>query len=206
MVFRSANGIFEPIWNRRYIDHVQISVAETLGVEGRGGYYDRSGVLRDMIQNHMFQLLALVAMEPPSRLQGEGVRNEKVKVLESIQPLTPEDVIHSTVRGQYAGYRNEPNVDPQSKTETYAALKLHIDNWRWAGVPFYLRSGKRMGSRAQSWASASMGRIATADRAGASPASAPARVRTAAAASTRARSTSGRPNTLGPDDDIDPVR
>jgi glucose-6-phosphate 1-dehydrogenase len=158
LVFRFGNGVFEPIWNRRYIDHVQMTVAEDLGVEGRGGYYDTAGVMRDMIQNHMFQLLALVAMEPPISFQGEGVRNEKVKVLDAIRPMQPEQILANTVRGQYGegtihdqrvpAYRNEPKVPPQSKTETYAAVKLQVDNWRWAGVPFYLRSGKRMARRA----------------------------------------------------------
>jgi len=157
MVFRFANGMFEPIWNRRYIDHVQLTVAEELGVEGRGAYYDQTGVLRDMIQNHMFQLLSLVAMEPPSTLGGEAVRNEKVKVLEAIRPLQGEDVLTRAVRGQYGpgiidgqrvpGYRSEPNVSPNSRTETFAALKLQVENWRWAGVPFYLRSGKRLPRR-----------------------------------------------------------
>jgi glucose-6-phosphate 1-dehydrogenase len=158
LVFRFGNGVFEPVWNRRYIDHVQICVAEELGVEGRGGYYDQAGVLRDMIQNHMFQLLALVAMEPPSSFHGEGVRNEKSKVLESIRPMQPEEILANSVRGQYGdgtqngapvrAYRSEPNVAPNSKTDTFAALKLQVDNWRWAGVPFYLRSGKRMARRA----------------------------------------------------------
>jgi glucose-6-phosphate 1-dehydrogenase len=158
LVFRFGNGVFEPIWNRRYIDHVQMTVAEELGVEGRGGYYDEAGVLRDMIQNHMFQLLALVAMEPPSSFHGEAVRNEKSKVLEAIRPMQPEEILANSVRGQYGdgqrggvplvAYRSEPNVAPNSKTETYAALKLQVENWRWAGVPFYLRSGKRMARRA----------------------------------------------------------
>jgi glucose-6-phosphate 1-dehydrogenase len=158
LVFRFGNGVFEPIWNRRYIDHVQMTVAEELGVEGRGAFYDEAGVMRDMIQNHMFQLLALVAMEPPISFQGEGVRNEKVKVLEAIRPMQPEQILQNTVRGQYGegkvggqrvpAYRNEPKVPPQSKTETYAAVKLQVDNWRWAGVPFYLRSGKRLARRA----------------------------------------------------------
>jgi glucose-6-phosphate 1-dehydrogenase len=158
LVFRFGNGVFEPIWNRRYIDHVQMTVAEELGVEGRGAFYDQAGIMRDMIQNHMFQLLALVAMEPPISFQGEGVRNEKVKVLEAIRPMQPEQILANTVRGQYGegtvrgqrvpAYRHEPKVPPQSKTETYAAVKLQVDNWRWAGVPFYLRSGKRLARRA----------------------------------------------------------
>jgi len=157
LVFRFGNGIFEPVWNRRYIDHVQITVAEQVGVEGRGAYYEEAGVLRDMMQNHMFMLMALVAMEPPSSIKGDAVRNEKVKVLESIRPMCPEEVIQRTVRGQYGAgiigdkslpaYRSEPKGSPNSQTETYAAMKLDIDNWRWAGVPFYLRSGKRLKTR-----------------------------------------------------------
>ena len=157
MVFRFANGIFEPIWNRRYIDHVQITVAEELGVEKRAGYYEEAGALRDMVPNHLFQLLSLTAMEPPISFEADAVRNEKSKVLRAIAPMSPEEVLQRTVRGQYgpgtvdqekvAGYREEPGVDPASATETFVALKLHIDNWRWADVPFYLRTGKRLGKR-----------------------------------------------------------
>jgi glucose-6-phosphate 1-dehydrogenase len=154
MVFRFANMIFEPNWNRRYVDSVQITVAESLGVESRGGYLDHYGVLRDMVQNHMLSVLSLIAMEPPSSISGDAVRNEKVKVLEAIRPMEPEDVIENCVRGQYGpgvingqqvpGYREEPSVNPQSNTETYAALRLFVENWRWADVPFYLRTGKRL--------------------------------------------------------------
>jgi len=157
LVFRFANGVFEPIWNRRYIDHVQLMVAETVGVEDRGNYYETAGVLRDVIQNHMFQLLALVAMEPPISFEADAVRDEKVKVLHAIRPMRPEEILRRTVRGQYGegdvggkkavGYRGEPKVSPTSTTETYAAMKLYVENWRWAGVPFYLRSGKRLARR-----------------------------------------------------------
>jgi glucose-6-phosphate 1-dehydrogenase len=157
MVFRFANGIFEPIWNRRYVDHVQITVAETLGVEKRGGYYDKSGAMRDMVPNHIFQLISLVAMEPPVSFQADAVRDEQAKVLRAIQPMSPEDVLSRTVRGQYAAgqvggrmlpdYRSEPNVAPESATETYVAMKLGIDNWRWTDVPFYLRVGKALSAR-----------------------------------------------------------
>ena len=149
--------MFEPIWNRRYIDHVQITVAESIGVEGRGSFYETAGAFRDVMQNHMFMLLALVAMEPPTSLSGEAVRNEKVKLLESMRLLKAEEVLQGTVRGQYGpglvdgkktpGYREEPNVLPTSTVETFAAMKLAVDNWRWAGVPFYLRSGKRLPRR-----------------------------------------------------------
>ena len=157
MVFRFANGIFEPVWNRRYIDHVQITVAEAVGVEGRGSYYETAGALRDMVQNHLFQLLALTAMEPPNSFDADRIRDERVKVLRAIRPLTPEAVARDVVRGQYVagevdgapvvGYRDEPTVDRRSATETYVALKLLVDNWRWADVPFYLRTGKRLPSR-----------------------------------------------------------
>ncbi len=157
MAFRFGNGIFEPIWNRRYIDHVQITVAETVGVENRAAYYDSAGALRDMVQNHMFQLLALTAMEPPFSFEADAVRNERVKVLHAIHRLTPDEVRRSVVRGQYAasstggdttvGYPSEPGVAPGSNTETYFAAKVLVDNWRWAGVPFYLRTGKRLPRR-----------------------------------------------------------
>ena len=154
MVFRFGNSTFEPIWNRRYIEYVQITVAEELGVELRGGYYDHSGVVRDMVQNHILSVLSLIAMEPPSSISGDSVRNEKVKVLEAIRPMEPEEVIANTVRGQYGpgaidgkgvpAYRTEPDVNPQSNTETFVAMKLEVENWRWAEVPFFIRSGKRL--------------------------------------------------------------
>lgn len=158
LIFRFGNGLFEPVWNHRYIDHVQITVAEKVGVEDRGGYYEGAGALRDMIQNHLFQLLAMVAIEPPVSFAADAVRDEKSKVLRAIQPLTAEDVLSYAVRGQYGfgqgadpamiAYRSEPRVASDSKTETFAALKLTIDNWRWAEVPFYLRTGKRLPERA----------------------------------------------------------
>jgi glucose-6-phosphate 1-dehydrogenase len=154
MALRFANMIFEPIWDRRYIDSVQITAAETLGVELRGGYYDNAGALRDMIQNHVMNLLALVAMEPPVNSDADSIRNEKFKVLSAIRPIADDQVFEAAARGQYGpgtvdgkqvpGYREEQDVDPNSNTETFAAVKLHIDNWRWAGVPIYLRSGKRL--------------------------------------------------------------
>jgi glucose-6-phosphate 1-dehydrogenase len=158
LVLRLGNGIFEPLWNNRYVDHVQISVAEAVGVEGRANYFERAGVLRDMLQNHMLQLLTLTAMEPPSRFEADAVRDEKAKVLRALTPLTRSDIATTTVRAQYAagavagaavpGYREEPGIDRESQTETYLAAKLEIDNWRWAGVPFYVRSGKRLAKRA----------------------------------------------------------
>ena len=157
MVLRLANGIFEPIWNRDHIDHVQITVAETVGVERRAKFYEATGALRDMVPNHIFQLLSIVAMEVPTSFDADAVRSEKVKVLDSVRPLTPDMVLQDTVRGQYAaglinekqvkGYRDEVKVSADSDTEPYVALKLSIDNWRWAGVPFYLRTGKRLPER-----------------------------------------------------------
>jgi glucose-6-phosphate 1-dehydrogenase len=147
LVLRFANTIFEPVWNRNYIDHVQITVAEEVDVGKRAGYYDKAGVLRDMFQNHLLQLLMITAMEPPVRYEADAIRNEKVKVLHAIRPLTPEDVATSTVRGQYAGYTAAKDVPTDSRTATFAAIKLSIDNWRWQGVPFYLRSGKAMSCR-----------------------------------------------------------
>ena len=154
LAFRFANGIFEPIWNRRYIDHVQISVAETVGVEKRGSYYDQAGALRDMVPNHIMQLITLTAMEPPVSFRADAVRDEQAKILHAIQPISSEEVLSRTVRGQYgegviggqrvAAYRAEPGVPPDSRTETFVAMKLLIDNWRWADVPFYLRTGKRL--------------------------------------------------------------
>jgi len=158
LILRLGNGFFEPLWNNRYVDHVQITVAETVGVEQRAAYYEQAGVSRDILQNHLMQLLSLTAMEPPARFDADSVRDEKVKVLRAVRPLDPDDVALRAIRGQYArgavagtpvsGYREEPGVAPESETETYLAVRLDVDNWRWAGVPFYLRSGKRLAKRA----------------------------------------------------------
>lgn len=157
LVTRFFNGIFEPLWNRNYIDHVEITSSESVGVEGRGGYYEHSGALRDMIQNHMLQLVALTAMEPPTVFSADAIRNEVLKVFQALRPLSDDDIKDNVIRGQYTasnikgtpspGYTEEEGVDPQSRTETYAAIKFYIDNWRWGGVPFYVRSGKRLPTR-----------------------------------------------------------
>jgi glucose-6-phosphate 1-dehydrogenase len=144
LVFRFGNTIFEPVWNRNHIDHVQITIAEEVDVGHRAGYYDKAGALRDMFQNHMLQMLSLVAMEPPASFNADAIRNEKVKLFSAIRPITGGMVASETVRGQYEGYRGTPGVNPESTTETYAALRVFIDNWRWNGVPFYLRSGKAL--------------------------------------------------------------
>nr|MDQ3005403.1 glucose-6-phosphate dehydrogenase [Chloroflexota bacterium] len=144
LMTRFANTIFEPLWNRNYIDHVEITVAEQVGVEHRARFYDSVGVLRDMFQNHLLQLTSLVAMEPPASFDATSLRNEKVKVLSSIRPMTEEEVSTWTVGAQYKGYREEEGVNPKSRIPTYAAVRLQIDNWRWQGVPFYLRSGKNL--------------------------------------------------------------
>ena len=157
MLFRFANGLFEPLWNRDRIDHVQITVSETVGVEKRGSFYDRTGALRDMIPNHVFQLVSMTAMEAPNSFGADSVRTEKAKVIEAIRIYEPKDVPCQAVRGQYGGgeiegqqvpgYRSEPDVNPNSPIETYAAMRLSIENWRWSGVPFYIRTGKRMARR-----------------------------------------------------------
>ena len=147
LVFRFGNSIFEPLWNRKYIDHVQITAAETIGVEGRGAFYDRAGVLRDVVQNHLLQVLALIAMEQPVSFHPDEIRDEKAKVLRALHPWNAPDIAARAVRGQYRGYRDEPGVAPDSRTPTYAALAVTLDNWRWQGVPFYLRAGKRLRRR-----------------------------------------------------------
>ncbi len=157
LVTRFTNGIFEPLWNRNYVHHVEITAAENIGVEKRGGYYEGSGALRDMIQNHLLQVVGLIAMEPPSSTSSDAIRNETVKVFQSLRPYQEEEINKYTIRGQYSsstikgvkvkGYREEAGVDPNSKTETYAALKFYIDNWRWGDVPFYVRTGKHLPTR-----------------------------------------------------------
>lgn len=157
LVTRFANGIYEPLWNRNYIKRVEITAAESLGVENRGGYYDNSGALRDMVQNHLLQVVALVAMEPPMSIDSEAIRNEKLKVFQALQPLTRDDLYNNIIRGQYTaatikkqevkGYREESGVNPDSRTETFLAMKLYINNWRWGGVPFYIRTGKKLPTR-----------------------------------------------------------
>lgn len=157
LVMRFSNGVFEPLWNRNYISHVEITSAESLGLEGRGSYYEGAGALRDMLQNHLLQMVGFVAMEPPSSMDANSIRNETLKVLQSLKPISKENVAKQVVRGQYVhskvrnevlpGYREEEGVDPSSRTETYVAVKFFIDNWRWGGVPFYIRSGKRLPTR-----------------------------------------------------------
>ncbi len=157
LVTRFANGIYEPLWNRNYIHHVEITAAESIGVENRGSYYDHSGALRDMVQNHLLQLVALVAMEPPMSIDSVSIRNEKLKVFQALRPMSDDDLFKNVIKGQYTaanvkgtyakGYREEKDVNPDSRTETYFAMKLFIDNWRWGDVPFYIRTGKRLPTR-----------------------------------------------------------
>jgi glucose-6-phosphate 1-dehydrogenase len=157
LVMRFSNSLWEPLWNHKYIDHVQITSSEQLGVEKRGGYYDHSGAMRDMVQNHLMQLVGLVAMEPPTVINADAIRNEMLKVFQSIRPLKSENLSDHVVRGQYTsskikgepviGYREEEGVNPESRTETFVAIKLNIDNWRWSGIPFYIRSGKKLPTR-----------------------------------------------------------
>lgn len=157
LAFRFGNGIFEPLWNRRYVNHIQITAAETIGVEGRGAFYQEVGALRDMLQNHLLQIMATIAMEPPARLRADAVRGERAKLLRSVHIMKPEEVDRRAVAGQYGpaevngrrvtGFREEPGVDPQAQTDTYAAATFYIDNWRWADVPFYIRTGKRLPKR-----------------------------------------------------------
>ena len=157
MVTRFANGIFEPVWNRNFIERVEISSAESLGVEGRGGYYDNSGAMRDMVQNHLLQVVGMVAMEPPVIIEADAIRHEVMKVFQSLRPIKPEELQHQVIRGQYTastikgqivpGYREESGVDPDSHTETFVAMKFYIDNWRWTGVPFFIRTGKKLPTR-----------------------------------------------------------
>jgi glucose-6-phosphate 1-dehydrogenase len=157
LVTRFANGLFEPLWNRNYIDRIEITSSENIGVEDRGGYYDSSGALRDMVQNHLLQMVGMTAMEPPSSLDSNAIRNEVLKVFQSLQPIREEDVPKQVIRGQYTaslirgecvtGYRHEKGVDINSRTETYVAIKFFINNWRWGGVPFYIRTGKRLPTR-----------------------------------------------------------
>jgi glucose-6-phosphate 1-dehydrogenase len=157
MVTRFANGIFEPVWNRNFIEHIEVTAVENIGIEDRGGYYDHAGAMRDMVQNHLLQLIGLVAMEPPVVIDADSIRYEKMKVFQSLRPIKPEDVQKQVIRGQYTAskikgepvkaYREEPGVDSDSHTETFVAMKFYIDNWRWAGVPFYIRTGKRLPTR-----------------------------------------------------------
>lgn len=157
MVTRFANGIFEPVWNRNFIERVEISSAESLGVEGRGGYYDHSGAMRDMVQNHLLQVVGMVAMEPPVVIEADAIRHEVMKVFQSLRPIKPDEIQKQVIRGQYTastikgqavpGYREEAEVDPDSHTETYVAMKFFIDNWRWAGIPFFIRTGKKLPTR-----------------------------------------------------------